>query len=250
MNNDSPQQEAKDANNKIGDRTISGQRQLKADGSEDANTEPQDEIDNPEQSLRYLPDGISLWWRKLEQHSNQTIAAFTIVIALTGIIYTVFAGAQWGQMKTSNRLNQEALESVQRAFLYCEHIQQSAAIEKTQSGSQTFWNFTMPCENTGTTPGYVVTQTLFAKRLATEPTEDQFAQRVPTWNSVIAPKGAFRVGSFKDTEENWFGVRWSDKMNNVSRANPPNLITADTPPFFLGQDYLSRCISTHQSPPY
>jgi hypothetical protein len=45
---------------------------------------------------------------KAPERSNALVAIFTVVITLTGIIYTVFAGLQWSAMKNSIRIDQRA----------------------------------------------------------------------------------------------------------------------------------------------
>ncbi len=45
------------------------------------------------------------------------VAFFTLVIMGSSIVYTVYAKKQWRVMRESNKINREALESVQRAFI-------------------------------------------------------------------------------------------------------------------------------------
>jgi len=233
MDNDSPEQEAKDAKNKIGESTIFGQRQLEADHSEGTNTESEEEIKNPEEYMRYLADRISRWWRKLEQHSNRTIATFTIVIALTGIVYTFFAGGQWDEMKTSNGLSQEALESVQRAFLTCRDVTERRLVMHDILGHHGIWTFTMPCENTGTTPANATAQAFFDNRLGKEPSEQEFTQKPYIYTGVIGPKALRYVGSIRMTELEIFGKELPDKTDDILKMTIQTTVDRE-PPVFWG----------------
>jgi hypothetical protein len=68
-----------------------------------------------ETSSRFLRT-ISEWWEDLKrpEASNRLIAIFTIVIALTGILYTVFAGFQWREMNKSSVLINRAWVGVKQ----------------------------------------------------------------------------------------------------------------------------------------
>jgi len=50
-------------------------------------------------------------WQRLLQFPD------TRAIVLITLIYTVFAGLQWCSIRESNRINQEALLTVQRAYV-------------------------------------------------------------------------------------------------------------------------------------
>jgi hypothetical protein len=70
------------------------------------------------------------WWDALKEteKTNRIIAIFTMVIAITGIVYTFFAGEQWKamerqltQLNTQNTLMRQQLVGTQAAVLRASH---------------------------------------------------------------------------------------------------------------------------------
>ena len=71
--------------------------------------------------LRHIPSRIREWW-KHRSGTEQLEISFQGVIALATLTYVTVALFQWDAMRESNRINHEALVSIQRAFLFPGHI--------------------------------------------------------------------------------------------------------------------------------
>lgn len=121
------------------------------------------------------------------QNSNRIVAIFTIIIALTGAIYAVFAALQWCankdaadaarnsaiQAKAANDLNAEALHSVQRAFVTFKGFQYFR-IQNPDNSDIHNWYWDASFENAGSTSANYVVGAADMKILKTEPAEEQF----------------------------------------------------------------------------
>src|SRR5271170_185223 len=87
------------------------------------------------------PDMAPLWKMVLE-----------VGAVIVGLYVAWVYSGQLAQMIESNKINKEAFESVQRAFLVCYDISQDRfRIHPNPKETEGVWSFTMPCENTGTT---------------------------------------------------------------------------------------------------
>ncbi len=84
------------------------------------------DIEDPKIFLKQLGERMQFWWNHIAQHisSNQIIAGFTVVIALTGIAYTVFAALQWSvmngqltELQQQTFINRQQLVGTQKAIL-------------------------------------------------------------------------------------------------------------------------------------
>lgn len=88
--------------------------------------------DHPEDTNKKAPHGrndqkpvgpirqtlTKVWTFIIEpKHSNALVSIFTVLIFFAGVFYTIFAALQWCTMRESNRINREALVSVQRAWV-------------------------------------------------------------------------------------------------------------------------------------
>lgn len=109
------------------------------------------------------------------------------------------------KMTESNNINRESLESVQRAFVVSHDVTQGRHIITDQEGEHAIWSFTMPWENTGTTPASITSQAFFADKLSGEPTEEQFARKPLIQNAVMGPKAIRNVGNVTATDISLFG---------------------------------------------
>jgi len=116
-------------------------------------------------------------------------------IVLITLIYTVFAGLQWCSIRESNRINQEALLSVQRAHVNFKTIE-STGIRDAQ-GRITAWHFFPQWENSGTTPTKIMRQHSSAKwSKETLPHDFDFNDVGPNdnINTLLAPKAIVSTG--------------------------------------------------------
>jgi len=68
-------------------------------------------------SFQFLCTTLLWLWKGIISNDGLWIAAATIIIAVANIKYTQYAAKQWTEMRESNSINREALESVQRAFV-------------------------------------------------------------------------------------------------------------------------------------
>jgi hypothetical protein len=91
------------------------------------------------------------WLRKPENHTYVTTGC-AVLAALITAIYTVFAILQWSAMRESNKINREALQSVQRAFVTFSPSLDTIIRITPQTNRANFWDFTIPIENSGVTP--------------------------------------------------------------------------------------------------
>lgn len=57
------------------------------------------------------------WWTQLEQHSTRVVAVFTIIIAVTGLVYAVFAGLQWDATKKSAGAARDSADAAHEALV-------------------------------------------------------------------------------------------------------------------------------------
>jgi hypothetical protein len=155
-------------------------------------------------------ESILEWVRKPENHTYVTTGCAALAVGITAI-YTLFALLQWCAMLQSNQINREALESVQRAFIVCQSINQDRNRIHPPGKPKPIgiWTFFSPCENTGTTPANITAQSFSGKFLQTEPTEEDFQKTSLRIEAVVGPKAGRRVGniskpdSFINAEVDW-----------------------------------------------
>jgi hypothetical protein len=146
------------------------------------------------------------------------------------IVYTSYAGCQTAAVRESNRINREALESVQRAFMVCDGIVAGRFAVVQNKVTQGINGFAMGCENTGATPANLISEAFVSDKFAIikdastipEPAEKQFIGiKQDRFTSVVGPRSPWRVA----------GVRKSDK--DVFQRDLPifNSDIAKLPPF-------------------
>lgn len=85
---------------------------LTTDNAERSNRKSHDEIEDPDQFVKYIGRKWRVFWTSLDP--NRVIAGFTIVIALTGIAYTLFAGLQWSEMRNATTAATRAANTAAR----------------------------------------------------------------------------------------------------------------------------------------
>lgn len=150
--------------------------------------EPKAETDKRENSM----NSVSKWWHD-PAHVIQSIGIF--IGSCVAIIY----GLQLNQMIESNRINREALESVQRAFVTYQGIKQQRfqdVIKKIH-----YWAFDPTFENSGVTPAVNAINYVNADALPTEPNEEQFRGEPKQWIvETIGPKAVQHAGALNVPE--------------------------------------------------
>jgi hypothetical protein len=109
---------------------------------------------------------------------------------------TTEATRQFSQLQESNRINREALESVQRAFVSLAHLQQ----EETLAYGTSYIAFHSQWENVGVTSANVTDYLFEDGKLSREPSDDQFEHGVETKplhvSRYIGPHDPYWVGPF------------------------------------------------------
>lgn len=98
------------------------------------------------------------WWNNLSERErrDRITVAMEVIIASATTIYAIISLLQWRAIGESNRINREALMSVQRAFVNLKTIEIAAA-QNTQ-GEHIGWSFVPQWENSGSTPTKVLRQ--------------------------------------------------------------------------------------------
>jgi hypothetical protein len=135
------------------------------------------------------------------------LAALVVVI-----LYTIFARGQLKQMIESNRINREALDSVQRAFVNF----QSIGIVKRVSvkPSDISWDIFVNWQNSGGTQALHALQLFRACILPGEPNEQLFKE-------AISGKAAYIYIAPKATQQTGY-VNKEESFLPVSGPIPPN----------------------------
>lgn len=129
------------------------------------------------------------------------MAVATGVVALATLVYAVVAYFQWQALLSSNRINREAVEVVQRAF-FTETVETSMQTENATKSIafQAHW------QNSGSTPAVELIQYFNAAPLNAEPSGDEF-RGVKTSHkfsaTAVPPKGDAR-SRFVPIPESYF----------------------------------------------
>src|SRR5947209_11029534 len=129
--------------------------------------------------------------------ANKFLVAFTGIIAISTVVYAIVAGLQLTALLESNRINRESLQSVQRAFISFQGINQDTIIERSALGETEDFHFAVNMMNTGNTPANGEYQYLFGGELPDEPTEEQFRGSPSRVGRVIGPKAPHAFGDYK-----------------------------------------------------
>jgi hypothetical protein len=137
-----------------------------------------------------------LWkgWNTLER--IQAVFDLCVVIFTGALVWTSYE--QW-------QITRESMQSVQRAFVVSKDVAPSRHIINDKSGERAIWSFTMPWENTGTTPGIITSQAFFQAPFASEPTEEQFARRPLAQSAIMGLKAVRAVGNVTASDIDIFG---------------------------------------------
>jgi hypothetical protein len=99
------------------------------------------------ESYQWIIGILDKWWSALQEstNTNRVVAIATIVIAVATVVYV------WVALRSTN-INREALESVQRAFVfYSPEVTPSWVTDKVGSTKIISWTFFVSRKNTGTT---------------------------------------------------------------------------------------------------
>jgi hypothetical protein len=154
---------------------------------------------DPEHSTGHAEESNHMnnnWYIKWRQKwkdmtaANKLIVFFTGVIAICTLVYAVVSAFQLEAVIDSNKINRDALTSVQRAFLDCPKITQSRSMIADNSGTHGIWTFFAPCTNTGATSANITAYAVSSGLFITDPSDSVFAGASPTFNSIdVGPRG-------------------------------------------------------------
>jgi hypothetical protein len=147
--------------------------------------EPHESQENSEQhshpaedvmrTLKAIGNGLRNTVNWIDAKGPFITAASTVVIAVLTGFYVHYSRGQWVAMRESNKINKEALESVQRANVVFVTVHDQRGDAPTPAGkTELIWQFTPLWENVGNTAAATVIQAFFAKSQAVEPDEQQF----------------------------------------------------------------------------
>ncbi len=105
----------------------------------------------------YLADQdmpVSRWLQSWRQTTiaNKATAIAGLVVAAATVIYAIVASSQLSELRDSNRINREALESVQRAFVTFSTAVDIVGVIDPKTEKVKEWDFRVPMENSGVTP--------------------------------------------------------------------------------------------------
>ena len=150
-----------------------------------------DNGDSQNQQTRHDIQDVTLKktrWQRFSQFLDKR------TIVLITLFYTVFAGLQWCSIKKSNFISQEALVSVQRAYVNFKTIE-SIGIRDAK-GRITAWHFFPQWENSGTTPTKIMRQHSNAGARETLPRDFDFQDVDPNNNRniLLSPKATISTG--------------------------------------------------------
>jgi hypothetical protein len=185
-----------------------------ADNSDTPTANPQTEPTPLEALMRI--------WQQFTTHANGVMAAFTILIFAATTAYTVVAILQWCAMLASNKINRDALEAVQRAF-----ITNSLDQRRPKHPNGWFWDITVVWDNSGNTPAIGAVHGVDIKQLPGSPTEEQFQGKFNSTDLIkatIGPKTPLASSPLFRTDTLFFGKELGD-LSAIPPLTPPPPIT-------------------------
>jgi hypothetical protein len=153
-----------------------------------------------------IMNNASKWWHE-PAHIIQTAA-----VGVGTIVALIYIG-QLCQMIKSNNINREALESVQRAFISFNHIQEERSLGRTAESpkEEHWWSITPVIENSGTTPAQEVIDFDAIDELTDEPKGDVFIGNAKDFSiASIGPKNVQGMGVLNREESFIFGRDLTD----------------------------------------
>lgn len=126
------------------------------------------------------------------------MVCFTLVIAATTVVYTIYSRRQWSALLESNAINRESLQSVQRAYISYQGIRENTLYERT-AGAMKFFGFQFFADtlNSGNTPAGIIDQYFNIKKLPDEPTEVEFTGSPRRAMESIGPRAPNMIGSVR-----------------------------------------------------
>ena len=145
------------------------------------------------------------WFRNPEYVFAGAIAVFTLFLTLSAVY-------QYCAMRETNRINREALVSVQRAFVFPKPQPAGAIIDS--KGDITLLSFAVDWENSGTTPTKDLTINIDSKAFNAQPVGDMFLDNkrnldVPL---IIGPKATISSDATRVFGEDLKSVREGKKF--------------------------------------
>lgn len=177
----------------------------KEDEQTDKQADPLEMVENRWARIKHFWEFITK-----QEHANAIMAIFTVLIFVSGAVYSVFALLQWLAMRESNRINRESLESVQRAFVTFQGIQGTVEIRLKTSGEESDFLFFSSFMNTGTTNANGIARYFHGDELLLEPTEKQFRGDSVSPGGVIGPKAPYSIGGVTKPESFFFGTEFKN----------------------------------------
>lgn len=167
---------------------------------------------NPNNHSSNLP-----WWRRAEPRGF----IIQLLLLAVGIWVAKIYSCQLNQMIESNRINREALESVQRAFIFYDNT--GAARVRTDNTKQSLhsWRFSPTIANSGTTAAIqAIQQFHIMAGLPNEPTGEMFRGDVAQNSTAmtIGPKQPQGVGRQNLDEFKIFGRELTENFDNFPTA--------------------------------
>lgn len=198
--------------------------QRSEDSSQSTNRPVAQKSNKPHQCLAhsYANPPRPKWWQRIDW--SQVV--LDTLLLIVGIRLACIYSGQLKAMLDSNKISRESLTSVQRAFIVPHEVQQRRSILHSPADEHAVWYFTMPWENTGTTPANITSQAFFEDKLAAEPTEEQFIKKPLMQNALVGPKAVRNVGNVTLTEINLFGQELPHQNKEII-AMPIQTLTAE-----------------------
>ena len=116
--------------------------------------------DNQEMPNTNSDQSRGKWRRRWKDMTpaNKMIVPFTGTIALATVIYAVVSSLQLTALIESSKINRQSLQSVQRAFISFQQVDDFGFIQRSGSGDAEEFHFFASTTNSGNTPANITAQ--------------------------------------------------------------------------------------------
>jgi hypothetical protein len=170
-----------------------------------------------------IPVEIKEFLSWTHQNHNAITAFATVGILTATVIYTGFAILQWIALRDSNDINRQSLQSVQRAYVTCNDIEEIINTAVVNGIKEHVWKFSAKCENSGTTPAISEIAYFNGDNLPNEPTGEQFIGPPKSHRpiSVIGPKSPVEVGELHKMDSFILG---NEPFSSIGLVEPQHVI--------------------------
>ncbi len=183
--------------------------------------------------LRYGWNRAKAWWSH-RSGTERLAISFQGIIMLATVSYVTVASFQWWQMRQSNETAEQALISVQRAFVQWTGFSIQGVVKRLPSGDERSLDIVNSWQNSGTTPAAGVVHYFHIDKLSAEPSEQQFIGVTKSaYTTYIGPKGQI---SAIDEKPQTFYIGTKPFTTTTSTRSKYSL---------LGLDSLSRRFRRH-----